>query len=35
MEGYIERFGEEFTDELYQWYIEHGKRYGPCVITLG
>jgi nuclear pore complex protein Nup133 len=25
MEGYIERFGEEFTDELYQWYIEHGE----------
>jgi len=25
MEGYIERFGEEFTNELYQWYIEHGE----------
>jgi len=21
---YIERFRDEFTDELYQWYIEHG-----------
>jgi nuclear pore complex protein Nup133 len=27
MEEYIERFGEEFTDELYQWYIEHGNCY--------
>lgn len=35
MEAYIERFGEEFTDELYQWYIEHGKCYGPYVFTLG
>ena len=25
MEEYIERFGEEFTDKLYQWYIEHGN----------
>jgi nuclear pore complex protein Nup133 len=25
MEEYIGRFGEEFTDELYQWYIEHGE----------
>jgi nuclear pore complex protein Nup133 len=22
--GYMERFRDEFTDELYQWYIEHG-----------
>lgn len=22
---YIERFRDEFTDELYQWYIEHGE----------
>ncbi len=21
---YVERFRDEFTDELYQWYIEHG-----------
>ncbi|KAH9079551.1 Non-repetitive/WGA-negative nucleoporin C-terminal-domain-containing protein [Lactarius deliciosus] len=25
MGEYIQRFGEEFTDELYQWYIEHGE----------
>lgn len=25
MGEYIERFREEFTDELYQWYIEHGE----------
>ncbi|KAI9466341.1 hypothetical protein BJY52DRAFT_1367647 [Lactarius psammicola] len=25
MGEYIERFGEEFTDELHQWYIEHGE----------
>lgn len=24
MVEYIERFRDEFTDELYQWYIEHG-----------
>ncbi|KAH9966798.1 Non-repetitive/WGA-negative nucleoporin C-terminal-domain-containing protein [Russula dissimulans] len=22
---YVERFRDEFTDELYQWYIEHGE----------
>ena len=34
MKGYIERFGEEFTDELYQWYIEHGNCYGLRAFTL-
>jgi len=33
---YIERFRDEFTDELYQWYIEHGisrvQRYYPFLI---
>ena len=24
---YIERFRDEFTDELYQWYIEHGINH--------
>lgn len=24
IEGYIERFKDAFTSELYQWYIEHG-----------
>ena len=25
IEAYIERFKEAFTNELYQWYIEHGE----------
>ena len=25
--GYIETYKEEFTDELYQWYIEHGTVF--------
>lgn len=24
IEMYVEKFGEAFTDELFQWYIEHG-----------
>ena len=24
VEEYIEKYKEEFTDELYHWYIEHG-----------
>jgi nuclear pore complex protein Nup133 len=31
---YIERFREEFTDELYQWYIEHGINHVLCHYTL-
>src|SRR6266852_8626665 len=27
---YIERFRDEFTDELYQWYIEHGISLVLC-----
>lgn len=25
IKGYIERFKEQFTTELYQWYIQHGE----------
>ncbi|KAK7467177.1 hypothetical protein VKT23_004235 [Stygiomarasmius scandens] len=25
IQGYIERFKEEFTTELYRWYIQHGE----------
>ncbi|TFY77168.1 hypothetical protein EWM64_g6840, partial [Hericium alpestre] len=25
IQAYIERFRDEFTEELYQWYIEHGE----------
>ena len=25
IQGYIDKFKEAFTTELYQWYIEHGK----------
>ncbi|TFY72665.1 hypothetical protein EVG20_g323 [Dentipellis fragilis] len=25
IQAYIERFQDEFTDELYKWYIEHGE----------
>ena len=31
---YIERFRDEFTDELYQWYIEHGISHVLCHCTL-
>ena len=31
---YIERFRDEFTEELYQWYIEHGINLVPCYYTL-
>jgi nuclear pore complex protein Nup133 len=31
---YIERFRDEFTDELYQWYIEHGINLGSCYYAL-
>ena len=27
IQRYIEKYKEEFTDELYLWYIEHGKVY--------
>ena len=27
---YIERFRDEFTEELYQWYIEHGISHVLC-----
>jgi len=27
---YIERFRDEFTEELYQWYIEHGIGHILC-----
>jgi hypothetical protein len=26
IQSYIEKFKDEFTTELYQWYIEHGQR---------
>ena len=32
--GYIERFRDEFTDELYQWYIEHGNSHVLCHYAL-
>ena len=28
---YIERFRDEFTEELYQWYIEHGSHILYCI----
>jgi len=31
---YIERFRDEFTDELYQWYIEHGISLVLCHYAL-
>jgi hypothetical protein len=31
---YIERFRDEFTDELYQWYIEHGISPVLCHYAL-
>jgi nuclear pore complex protein Nup133 len=31
---YIERFRDEFTDELYQWYIEHGINRVLCHCSL-
>lgn len=31
---YIERFRDEFTDELYQWYIEHGINLVLCRYAL-
>lgn len=27
IETYIEKYAEEFTDELYHWYIEHGRAF--------
>lgn len=30
VQGYIHRYGEEFSDKMCQWYVDHGKlRSGP------
>ena len=37
IQSYVEKFKDEFTTELYRWYIEHGSliyKLGSCITLI-